>query len=158
MKRSTPVFLLIVVCMTMLLSGSCTLFTPVTQTTYRIVDRASGRLRQVYTLAENARRPSQVECYDARQQLVKSYALSYSADGRLAGVVTTTQTASAPLRSEVSYSYVDTRTADGKLASTTQTSSDGKSHTTYFGYDNAGALRGAVEKTGSAILARDYVQ
>jgi hypothetical protein len=158
MKRSTPVFLFFILCMTMLLSGSCTLFTFAKQTTYKIVDQGSGRLRQVYTLAENARRPSQVECYNSRQQLVKSYALEYGADGRLARAVSTAKTATAPLKSEVTYTYADTYTASGKLAGTTQTSSEGKSVTTYFGYDDAGALRGAVEKTGSAILAKDYAQ
>jgi len=158
MKRSTPVFLFIVICMTLLLSGSCSLFTFTPQTTYKIVDSGSGRLMQVYTLDQNARRPSQVECYNSRQQLVKSYALEYTADGRLSKAVTTTQTASLPLRSVTGYAYVDTRTASGRLESTTQTSSDGKSVTTYFGYDDAGGLRGAVEKVGSAILAKDYVQ
>ncbi len=158
MKRSRWVFVFIVICMTTLLSGSCTLLPVTRQTTYRIVDRASGRLRQVYALDQEARRPSQVECYDSRQQLVRSYALDYTADGRLSRAVATTSTASVPLRSEVTYRYVDTRTPYGSLASTTQVASDGRSVTTYFGYDDAGALRGAVEKTGSAILAKDYLQ
>ena len=108
MKRSTAVFLFFVLCMTTLLSGSCTLFTFTKQTTYKIVDQGSGRLLQVYTLDENARRPSQVECYNSRQQLVKSYALQYSADGRLLKAVATTETAFAPLKSEVTYTYADT--------------------------------------------------
>jgi hypothetical protein len=159
MKRSTPVLACAVVCLAAFLSGSCTLIpsTPV-QTKYKIVDKSSGRLRAVYTLTDGQRRPSRIDSYNARQQLVKSYDLEYNNDGRLAHKVTTITTPAAPLVSETTYSYVDTFDSAGKLESTTQTASDGKVVSTYFGYDDNGKARGVVEKTGNSILAKDFVQ
>jgi hypothetical protein len=159
MKRSTPILACAVVCLAAFLSGSCTLIpsTPV-QTKYKIVDKSSGRLRAVYTLTDSQRRPSRIDSYNSRQQLVRSYDLEYDGEGRLARKATTINTSAAPLTSETTYSYVDTFDSAGKLSSTTQTSSDGKVVSTYFGYDDAGKARGVVEKTGSTILAKDYVQ
>jgi hypothetical protein len=158
MKRSAVLQIGIVICVTALLSGSCSLFTSTAQTKYKIVDKSSGRLRATYTMDQGARRPSKVDHYNSRQQLVRSYALEYDADGRLSRNVVTVTTPSAPLKSETSYTYVDSYNASGKLASTTQTSSDGRSVTTYFGYDDAGTARGAVEQVGNSILAKDYPQ
>jgi hypothetical protein len=158
MKRSAVIQIGIVVCVTALLSGSCTLFNSGAQTKYKIVDRNSGRLRAAYTLDQGARRPSKIDSYNSLQQLVRSYALEYDSDGRLLRKVTTTTTPTAPLRSETSYTYVDAYTPSGSLASTMQTSSEGASVTTYFGYDDAGTARGAVEKAGNSILAKDYAQ
>jgi hypothetical protein len=158
MKRSVAIQIGVVICVTALLSGSCTLFTSTPQTKYKIVDKASGRLRATYTLDQGARRPSQIDHYDSRQQLVRSYALEYDRSGRLSRTAVTTTTPAAPLKSETSYTYVDSYNTSGKLASTTQTSSDGASVTTYFGYDDAGMARGAVEQVGNSILAKDYPQ
>jgi YD repeat-containing protein len=159
MRRSTPLLIGTVVCLAALLSGSCSLIpsAPV-QTKYKIVDKASGRLRAVYTLNDGERRPSRIDSYNSRQQLARSYDLSYDAEGRLSRKVTTITTVAAPLTSQTTYSYVDTFDSSGRLSSTTQTSSEGKVTSTYFGYDEAGKARGVVEKTGSSVLAKDYAQ
>lgn len=124
-----------------------------------IVDQRTGNTVSTYEYQEGDTRPSMIHSYGADRQLKASYSLEYDAQERLrAASVVETSARGIPRSRSVSYSYQDTVGPDGKLLTSTQSSTTGETVVTHYGYDEAGTLRGVVQESASGLLMKDYPQ
>lgn len=124
---------------------------------YLIVDQATGRTLTSITLAPGSTRPARIISYGPNQNITKEQKLSYNGKGELVGRdITVTLPGGGVESSRITYSYRQTANSAGRLVETVQTASNGKTITTYYGYDATGTARGVVVKTGSSLLMKDY--
>ena len=84
--------------------------------------------------------------YDGQQKAIRRTELEYDSDGVLSRSVVTVPTADGTEAQVRTFATREDRDADGRLVKVTRTSSDGEVLETFYGYDDAGTLRGVVQR------------
>jgi hypothetical protein len=128
-------------------------------TKYTIVNKSTGGINSTYVIPKGQRRASEINCYGADRKLRQTYVMTYDSAGNLSSMKSSRKTLSgaAPITTENSFTYAETRDADGKLTKVVQTSNDGQTVEANYGYE-AGVLRGYVQTARGNTVMKDYPQ
>lgn len=136
------------------LAVSCGLFGKAEpEPVYMVTDRSTNRvLSAYYTDASGTVRRTETYGDDALVKRARDF--DYDDDGYVRSM---TELVPGAGSRTVSYATQVVRGADGRVEKIVQTSDDGAAYETFFGYDDAGILRGTVIRTGgNTVIMQDY--
>lgn len=121
---------------------------------YLIVDQGSNKVLNKYEYAPDSQTLLKTESYNQKQLVKKSIEYEYDSSGNL---VKTVENAIGTATKEITYNTETFNDTVGRLIKTVRTSSEGNVVETFFGYDEAGNLRGVVEQVNKgAVIMKDY--
>ncbi len=149
MRRIT-IFLIVALGMT-----SCSLFGKSDEgPVYMVVDKGSNKALSTY-YTDGDERITRTESYDGNETVARVRDFEYDADGY---VRTMTERSAGGGERTVTYTTTVVRGEGGRVEKIVQSSDDGEELETYFGYDEAGTLRGSVVRSvgTDSVIMKDY--
>jgi len=136
------------------LAASCGLFGKTeAEPVYMVTDRSTNKvLSAYYTDADDT--IIRTETYGEDALVKRARDFEYDEEGYVRSM---TELVPGSGSRTVSYSTQVTRGAGGRVEKVVQTSDDGETYETFYGYDEAGVLRGTVIKAGEdTVIMQDY--
>jgi len=139
---------------TVALLASCSLFGKAqSEPVYMVTDRGTNKVMSAY-YTDSAGSIVRTETYGDDALVKRARDFEYDSDGYVRSMVELVPGAGART---VTYSTEIVRGAGGRVEKVLQTSDDGAVYETYYGYDEAGTLRGTVIRTGGdTVIMKDY--
>lgn len=123
------------------------------ETAYVIVDRSSNKAMSAYYV-DSADRVVRTETYGDDAKVSRTRSFEYDDGGSVRAMVEAVP--GRPTRT-VGFSKDTVLDAQGRVERVVERSSEGEETVTFFGYDEAGVLRGTVMRSGaSSVIMQDY--
>ena len=122
--------------------------------TYMIVDQDTNKVLNNYEYSADGKTLLSTKSYAEDQSVNKQIEYEYDDDGNL---LMKTETVEGSSPKVITYETEEEYDSRGRLAKTIRRSSEGELLETYFGYDEAGELRGVVEQLNKGpVIMKDY--
>lgn len=135
--------------------GSCSLFGKSDEgPVYMVVDKGTNKAMSTY-YTDGDDRVTRTESYDGNEVVARIRDFEYDDSGYVRAM---TERSAGGAERTVNYVTTVVRGEGGRIEKIVQSSDDGEELETYFGYDEAGTLRGSVVRSvgTDSVVMKDY--